>query len=287
MKNILITGINSYVGNNFEKWIGGNTEDYSITKISLKNNNWKFDDFSQYDVILHVAGIAHVSNNSKMEDLYYKVNRDLTYEIAKKAKSEGVKQFVFLSSIIVYGNQKKISLMTKPKPRDFYGESKLQAEKKILELSSSIFNIAIIRPPMIYGKNSKGNYLKLSKLVKRTFVFPLIYNKRSLLHIDNLTEFLKHIIDNDDHGIFFPQNKEIVSTSELVATISNIKGKKIHLISFFNPIIRILQVRINLFNKIFGDLYYDPEMSNYKKNYHCRDFNQSILLTETDDESVK
>src|SRR5690606_4851767 len=129
MKKILITGKNSYVGNSFEKWLGNYPGEYHVEQISLRNNSWKNEDYSKFDTILYVAGIAHVSTDPKMEELYYRVNRDLTIEVAKKAKEDGVKQFIFMSSIIVYGNatsdKKVIDSKTIPKPSNFYGKSKL------------------------------------------------------------------------------------------------------------------------------------------------------------------
>src|SRR5699024_9295461 len=172
------------------------------------------------------------------EDLYYRVNRDLTIELAEKAKKENVAQFIFLSSIIVYGenidNDGVINKDTIPKPSNFYGNSKLQAEEGITPLQDDTFNVAIIRPPMIYGKGSKGNYPKLAKLARISPIFPNIENKRSMLHIDNLSEFLKLMIDNEESGLFFPQNKEYVQTSHLVKTIAEVYGKKIWLVKLFN-----------------------------------------------------
>src|SRR5690625_7040684 len=104
MKRVLITGVNSYVGNSLAKWLEKEPQNYAIDLISLKDGTWKDKDFSLYDVVVHVAGIAHVSRDPKMEEKYYRINRDLTIETAEKAKAEGIKQFIFLSSIIVYGD---------------------------------------------------------------------------------------------------------------------------------------------------------------------------------------
>src|SRR5699024_7629467 len=175
-----------------------------------------------------VAGIAHNSSNPKLEDKYYQVNRDLTIEVAKKAKEDGAKQFIFMSSIIVYGTKNEfIDSNTKPEPDNFYGDSKLQAEEGILPLQDNSFNVAIIRPPMIYGKNSKGNYPLLSKFAQKSPIFPDYPNKRSMLHIDNLCEFLKLMIENEESGTFHPQNKELVQTSEMVQLIAEQHNHKI------------------------------------------------------------
>lgn len=287
MKNILITGANSYIGTSFEKWLSQWPDKYKVDTLDMKDGAWRDKDFSKYDVVFHVAGIAHVSTDPKLENLYYKVNRDLTIEAAKKAKIEGVKQFIFMSSIIVYGDSGKIGERkvvdknTIPQPTNFYGRSKLQAEEGILPLQDENFNVVIIRPPMIYGKGSKGNYPKLAKLARILPVFPDIDNQRSMLHIDNLCEFIRLIIDNEEKGLFFPQNKEYVSTSELVKMIAEVYGKKVYLTKIFNPFIKIMGSNVGIINKVFGNLVYEKSMSDYDKgNYRIRTFRVSIELTE-------
>lgn len=287
MKRILITGINSYIGNSVEKWLLKDPNKYEITKISVRNNSWHGEDFSKFDVIFHVAGIAHVSADPKMEELYYKINRDLSINIAKKAKEEGVSQFIFMSSIIVYGdsgtiNQKKvIDKKTTPIPSNFYGNSKLQAENGILPLMDDKFKVVIVRPPMIYGKDSAGNYIKLSKMAQKLPLFPNINNERSMLHIDNLCEFIRLMIDNDEKGTFFPQNSEYVKTSILVKLIAESHGKKIRLTKIFNGLLIIMSKKIFIINKVFGNLVYEKSMSYYDKgNYRIRSLKESIRYTE-------
>ena len=284
MKNILITGKNSYIGTSLEHWLMREPDSYKVDTIDMEDALWREKDFSQYDVIFHVAGIAHVSSDPKMEDLYYKVNRDLTIKTAEKAKAEGVKQFIFMSSIIVYGDssssKRVIDRNTVPTPSNFYGNSKLQAEQGIKNLESDDFKIVIIRPPMIYGKGSKGNYPRLANMAKKTPVFPEIDNERSMLHIDNLCEFIKVMIDNEETGLFLPQNKEYVKTSELVKTIAEVHGNKIWTISWMNWIIRLM-FGVGIVNKVFGNLVYEKSMSDYDKaDYRIRTFKETIKLTE-------
>ncbi|RSD26967.1 NAD-dependent epimerase/dehydratase family protein [Mesobacillus subterraneus] len=284
MKKILITGLNSYIGIKLKGWLGKYPDQYIVDAVSVRNESWKGIDFSSYDVVFHAAGIAHVSTDPNMKELYYKVNRDLTIEVAKKAKEEGVSQFIFMSSIIVYGDstvsERVINQFTEPSPSNFYGDSKLQAEKGIALIESSEFKVAIIRPPMIYGKDSKGNYPKLSKAARTLPVFPDMDNKRSMLHIDNLCEFIRLIIDNEERGLFFPQNKEYVRTSEIVQRIARVHGKRIISTKIFNPVLKSLVPRFSIINKLFGNLVYDQSLSTYKENYQIRDFSESIELTE-------
>lgn len=282
MKHILITGKNSYIGNAFAEWVSQWPDDYKVTKWDFKGDSWRERDFSQFDSVFNVAGIAHNSSDKKLEDLYYKVNRDLAIEIAEKAKRDGVKQYIHMSSIIVYGSKvERITANTPFNPDNFYGDSKVQAELGLNKIANEKFKVAIIRPPMIYGKNSKGNYPLLAKFAKNTPIFFDYENKRSMLHIDHLVEMIRLIIINQDKGVFYPQNKDYVMSSNLVKEIAKINHHKIYFIRFFNPIITLLIPKISMFNKVFGSHYYDLEMGNYEKgNYQIHSFSETIELTE-------
>ncbi|GAB6168230.1 NAD-dependent epimerase/dehydratase family protein [Clostridium carnis] len=292
MKKILITGANSYIGTSFEKWVKQWPDAYKVETVDMIDGTWSNKDFSEFDVVFHVAGIAHVSTDPKMEELYYKVNRDLTIEVAKKAKNEGVKQFIFMSSIIVYGdsshiNKKRvIDKNTVPTPSNFYGISKLQAEEGILPLQDDNFDVVVIRPPMIFGKGSKGNYPKLAKMAQKLPIFPDIKNERSMLHIDNLCEFIKLMIVNEENGVFYPQNDEYVGTSELVKLIAGVHGKRIVLTRVFNPALRLIGNFVGQINKAFGNLVYEKSMSEYKVEYRVRDLKEAVRVTEVETERV-
>ncbi|MDE7422297.1 MAG: NAD-dependent epimerase/dehydratase family protein [Lachnospiraceae bacterium] len=286
MKYILIIGEHSYIGNSYQKWLEQYPENYQIDVVSSRNKAWKQIDFGKYDSVLHTAGIAHVEAKSDMEQLYYKVNRDLTIACCQKAKADGARQFTFLSSIIVYGESKSLDPViitkdTKPVPNGFYGQSKLEAEEGILPLENENFKVAVIRPPMVYGKGSKGNYPKLAKLACTIPFFPGLENKRSMVHIDNLCECLRLIMDKGEGGIFYPQNKEYVETRELVMQIARVHGKRMYLLNIFNPFICILAKKIKLINKVFGTCVYDKTMSDcFEGNYQVLNFKESIQKTE-------
>lgn len=281
MKKILITGANSYIGTSFERWMK-QYDGYQIDAVDMMDDKWKTADFIKYDIVFHVAGLAHSDPKPEMRDLYYKVNTDLAVETAEYAKEHGVKQFIFMSSIIVYGsNNTYIDKNTVPTPKNFYGDSKLQADIRLHELQSEDFNVVSIRPPMIYGKGSKGNYPRLSALAKKTPVFPRMKNQRSMLHIDNLCELIRLMIDNNEHGIFYPQNREYVSTAELVRAIAELNGKKIIMLPWFDPLLKALSNKVTTFNKLFGDLVYDKSMSAYNGWSYCvNNFEESIRKTE-------
>ena len=286
MKRILITGENSYVGTAVQKWLSSKPNSYVIDTIDVRDDKWKDKEFNHYDVVFHVAGIAHVSTDPKMEDLYYKVNRNLTLEIAKRSKLSGVKQFIFMSSIIVYGEKKNeaglINEFTIPEPSNFYGKSKLLAEEGLKEIENDHFKVVIVRPPMIYGNGSKGNYPRLASFSRKTPIFPNYNNKRSMLHIDNLSEFIRLMIDNEESGTFYPQNKEYVKTSDLVFAIAKIHNRKVFRTRIFNPLIKLF-LPLNVVGKVFGTMVYEQNMSVYEKaDYQIRTFEESIALTESE-----
>ena len=279
MKKILITGANSYIGTSFEKWVSQYPDKYYVDTIDMEDNHWKEKPFKGYDVVFHVAGIAHIKETRKNTNLYYKVNRDLAYELAQKAKNDGVMQFIFLSSMSVYGIENgTIDKNTPLNPKSNYGKSKLQAEELIITLEEDAFKVAILRPPIIYGKGCKGNYPRLSNFAQKAPFFPNVKNKRSMIHIDNLCEFVRLLIDGYSRGLFFPQNEEYVCTSEMVKLIAEVHGKKVKMIKLFNPLLRVL--KLSTVNKVFGNLVYEKKMSEYKENYYPQDFITSIGTTE-------
>ncbi len=290
MKKILITGANSYIGVSFENYIKTNFQnDYTVDTVDMIDGTWREKDFSEYDAIFHVAGLAHADVGKVSDEVkakYYAVNTDLTVETAKKAKADGAKQFIFMSSAIVYGESapigksKIITATTEPSPANFYGVSKLQAEKGILPLQSENFNIVVLRPPMIYGKNSKGNYPTLAKFAKKLPFFPYVKNERSMLYVENLCEFVRLMVENDDHGIFHPQNAEYSNTTELVKMIAKAHGKKIWTPKGFGLALKIISHMTGLVNKAFGSMSYDMGISEYKENYRVCDLDESIIRTE-------
>ena len=289
MKRILITGAGSYIGTAFENYLERFGDEYSVDTVDMVDGSWREKSFSGYDAIFHVAGIAH-SDNGKISkekgELYYRVNRDLTVETAEKAKADGVKQFIFMSSAIVYGvsakigKTKTITKETPVSPANCYGDSKVQAENGILPLQSEDFNVVILRPPMIYGKDCKGNYRTLRKFALKLKFFPYVKNERSMLYVENLCEFVKLMIDNNERGVFFPQNDEYTNTSEMVKAIAAAHGRKVRLVKGFGWALRFLGLFTELVNKAFGSLTYDKEMSKYKVRYNKRQLLQSIEETE-------
>ncbi len=289
MKKILITGANSYIGTSFEKYLAQWPDQYQVDTVDMIDGTWREKSFAGYHCVYHVAGIAH-SDSGKISPekakLYYEVNTVLTIETAKKAKAEGVKQFIFMSSAIVYGESapigksKVITRDTPVSPDNSYGDSKVQAENGILPLNDDGFKVVILRPPMIYGPGSKGNYPILSKLAQKLPVFPKVDNQRSMLYIENLMEFVRLMIENEEQGIFWPQNAEYSNTAELVKLIAQAHGKKIAIIPGFTWALKLLSHCTGLVNKAFGSLAYDMEISSYTHEYRKDSLRESIKHTE-------
>lgn len=288
-KKVLITGQGSYIGTAVERWLLKDKDHYQVDTLDMQDETWRDTDFSQYDVVYHVAGIAHADVGNVTEEqkqLYYKVNTDLTIEVVERARQAKVKQFIFMSSMIVYSGCKEnfITSETEPCPLNFYGDSKWRADQKIQEMDAENFKVVVLRPPMIYGKGSKGNYPQLAKLASKLPVFPIVKNQRSMLHIDNLCQFVKLMIDNEEHGVFFPQNGEYSNTSDMVQMIAEVKGHRIIMIPFVGIFIKLLEKvpgKIGgLTIKAFGNSSYDMSMSEYKENYRVNSLRKSIVLTE-------
>ena len=291
MKKILITGANSYIGTSFENYINEHySADYVVETVDMIDGRWREKSFSGYDSVFHVAGIAH-SDRGKISkekaSLYYSVNTDLAIETAEKAKKDGVGQFIFMSSAIVYGDSapigksKIITVDTPVSPANCYGDSKVRAENGIRPLCEESFKVVILRPPMIYGKGSKGNYPLLAKIALKTPIFPYVKNERSMLYVENLCEFVRLMIENDEDGVFWPQNLEYTNTSELVKMIAEANGKRVRLAKGFTTALRCASWAVRLINKAFGNLSYDKELSRYRSEYCKYTLAQSVVKTES------
>ena len=315
--NVLITGAGSYIGTSFESYCKEHYPNISITTLDMQKSDWKSDEVwkSGIDCVFHVAGIAHADVSKPDADTietYYRVNTDLAIETAEKAKDAGVHQFIFMSSMIVYDTSTdgRVSRTTIPHPSNFYGDSKWQGDKGIRALASSfstsasasaseddsgkkdgkeknkgVFETAILRPPMIYGRGSKGNYPTLSRLARRLPFFPAVRNHRSMLYIENLCEFVSLLALSGSGGIFFPQNREYSNTSELVTMIASAAGKKVTLSKLLTAAVWLCQripgkVR-NLSNKAFGSSWYEMGISEYSGlDYQVVGLEESIRRTE-------
>lgn len=298
-KKVLITGAGSYIGEYFCAYASEHyIENLSVDTVDMLNPSWRDKDFSQYDIVYHVAGIAHADVGNVDEDTkakYYEVNTDLAVEVCEKAKADGVKEFIFMSSMIVYGDSapygksKVIDEHTVPKPANFYGDSKLQADVAVRDLADDNFKVIVLRPPMIYGRGSKGNYATLAKLAKKLPVFPDVENQRSMLFIDNLCEFLCQVMlvkkIKNKAIVLIPQNREWTRTSEMVEAIAKINGNYIYKLKLMVPVVAfgsIIPGKIGgLVNKVFGNMIYDQRISVYQGvEYRVSGLEKSIEKSE-------
>ena len=285
MKRVLITGAGSYIGTKVQEWLDrsfdGAEKLFEVDAVDTINDNWKKADFTKYDVVYNVAGIAHVKAAKGEGPLYYAVNKDMVIAIAKAAKEAGVKQFIHMSSMIVYKEVKtlegkQIHKDTEPAPNGFYGDSKLQGEKGCLELADDKFKVCIMRPPMIYGPGCRGNFPRLVWLAQKTPIFPAWHNKRSMLYIDNLCEFVKQLILHEMDGIVYPQNAEYADTVEIIRYYAKASGKKIWITKLFNPLIWLFGNHVRSIGKMFSNSTYDMEMSEYPFEYRVVSLEESF-----------
>ena len=281
MKKILILGANSYIGTSFENYIYQKyPEDYEIHTISLHGDTWRHENWSSYDSILNVTGKAHadiskLSEEQKQE--YYAINCDLAVETAKKAIEDGAAQYIYLSSIIIYGDSSnsrtpvRITADTKPAPSNFYGDSKWQAEQKLQELfrtaekTTGHTRLVLLRLPMIYGPGCKGNYKTLVKMSQKLPLFPTYHNERSVLHIDHLTEYLRNLVDSGTGGLYLPQDDTCRSTPDMVFELAEAAGRRMYHAAWMNPFVRLAFYLPGkpgrLARKAFGTLVIDHELS--------------------------
>lgn len=273
MKKILIIGLNSYIGDSFSNFLNQWPDLYQVDAVGTIENEWQTSSFVGYDAIYHVAGIAHQKENKDNCKVYDEINRKLSIAVAEKAKVEGVRQFVFMSSMSVYGmDTGVITSETVPHPKTYYGTSKLQAEDALKKLESDTFKITIIRAPMVYGKGCKGNFNSVREYVKSFPIFPKVSNKRSLIYIDNLCSFIKKTIDKELSGTFYPQNKEYVNTTEMARWISEVMQKKIRFSSILGLGTKMISPFIGKARKAFGTLIY--------KDLEIFDFDYCIVNNE-------
>lgn len=256
---ILLIGKNSFIGTNYIKYskFKGIQEVDSINLIPEKY------DFSGFDVIIHLAAIVHQTKKIR-KDEYLRVNTEFPVKVAKKAKLDGVKQFIFLSSTKVYGdNPPPVGYWVEGSecnPTDAYGLSKFKAEQQLLALAAPGFTVSVVRTPLVYGEGVKANMLNLMKLVKRVPILPFkgVNAKRSITFIGNLTAYIDRIIEIRARGIFLAQDKEPVSVEELVRLIASGLKRKTFL---FNPgklLLRLIkELTPSIYVRLFGSSVID------------------------------
>jgi UDP-glucose 4-epimerase len=277
MNRVLIAGANSFVGKNFIK----NSKQVLIEEFSLMEHKPEEIDFSKYDIVLHLVAIVHQSKKISEKE-YYRVNKDLAIQVAEEAKEAGVKQFVFLSTVKVYGKYipgaGAWNESSTCDPEDAYGKSKYAAELALKELEDENFTVSIVRTPLVYGENVKANMRSIIKLVEKFPILPLanVANKRSFTSVENLVAFIDRIIEKKASGVFIAKDEKGLSTTELVKLISQYLERKLILFSIPRFIIRICTF---VYPKIFDRLYGSFEMEN-EKTLKRLDFSPPLTVEE-------
>lgn len=277
MTKILITGANSFVGTNFKKY----SRYEQVDEVSLIDNQPENIDFSSYDVVLHLVAIVH-QTKAIPEKEYYRVNTELCLRTANAAKKAGVKQFIFMSTVKVYGpfnpEEGVWNEFSKCKPDDSYGKSKYAAELALKELEDEHFTVSIVRTPLVYGEDVRANMLSLIKLVENYSILPLgkINNRRSFTSVENLIAFIDRIIDKTASGIYIAKDEEDLSTTELVQYISKYLNQKVRLLSIPKFIIWMsMKVYPRIFDRLYGSFYLEN-----KETLNELDFRPPLTIEE-------
>lgn len=269
MVKVLITGANSFVGTNFRKF----SKFQNIEEISLHKNNPEDIDYSKYDVVLHLAAIVHQSKKIS-ESEYFNINRDLCLRTAESAKKAGIKQFIFLSSLKVYGEYILDSELRNEDsrcfPDDAYGRSKYEAEIGLKKLEDVDFTISIIRPPVVYGEGVGANMISIVKLIESFPLLPLgnINNKRNFIYSENLVGFIDRIIEKKASGVFIAKDDGYLSTSELVRYLSKYLHRKVTLFKLPGILVRICTYFMpDIFERLVGSLEFDNNKTKKELDY--------------------
>jgi len=259
MAKVLITGTNSFIGKNFIRY----SQNRECDEVSLIDNKPEDIEFKRYSVVLHLAAIVHQSGGIPYEE-YLRVNSDLCIRVAEQAKQKGIEQFIFLSTLKVYGETyPETGLMNELSgcyPSDAYGRSKLEAEKRLGELEDDRFKVAIIRPALVYGEGVKANMLDLIRLVERWPLLPFgnISNKRNFVYTENLIAYLDRVIELRSSGIFIAIDPYSISTTDLITYIARYLQRKVLLIHMPPLFVKILKLFIpGIIIRLFGSLEFD------------------------------
>lgn len=268
MKRIAVTGITGFVGKRLMEY---DKNVFELVPISLRSSDANTMNLSGIDAIVHLAGKAHQMQPID-DSIYFEVNYELTRSLAGAAVKQGVKQFVYISSTKVYGDDQREVLdeTSGCHPTDAYGASKWKAEQYLQTLQSATFNVAILRPPLVYGPGVKGNMLRLLHLANKNYPLPFgnSGNRRSMVFLDNLIELINAIIVKNASGVFIAGDLEPIATDRLLQLIRKELGIKKGLVSipfFLRSIIK--KIKPGLYIRLFGSFVVDNHNTNEALNF--------------------
>lgn len=285
MKRVMLIGVGGYIGGKFIEYIKKNYPDWQVDAVDSMNRKWADADFHGYDAVYNVSGLAHANARQGTEKQYYAVNGQLPIDAAAKAKAEGVKIFVQMSSMVVYGDmsglgeQKNIFADTVPAEPTIYGKSKMMAERGLQQLEDENFQVAIMRPPLIYSEFSRDNFPRLVNFAKKMPIFPKLKNQQSMVYVDNLCELIHLIIENNQGGIYYPQQEVYIETGKIVKDIADAVGNKMWQTTLFNPFLKLFSKceKLAFIHKAFGSITYDMSISNhFDGKYRVVSYEESI-----------
>lgn len=258
---LLLTGSSGFVGSYFRKAYG---REYKIESFSFRTDDFDKLSLGNIEVVVHLSALVHQMGGASKEE-YYRVNFSNTLSLAKKAKSSGVKQFIFMSTVKVYGEESEEAYCenTPCFPQDDYGKSKLAAEEALLELEDENFRVAIIRTPIVYGAGVKANILSLVNLIQKVPVLPLgnIKNRRSMVYIGNLCAIIHQIILTKNSGVFLASDDEALSTSQFIELVAKALEKKIVLISLPLFSKAVQKIRPAFYKRLYLSLEVDNSLT--------------------------
>ena len=285
MKKVMLVGVGGYIGGKFTEYINKNYPDWQVDAVDSMNRKWADADFTGYDAVYNVSGLAHANARQGTEEQYYAVNGQLPIDVATKAKSEGVPMFVQMSSMVVYGDMselgeaKNIIEDTVPEEPTIYGKSKMMAERGLYKLVDENFQVAIMRPPLIYSEYARDNFPRLVNFAKTMPIFPKLKNQQSMVYVDNLCELIHLIIENNKGGIYYPQQECYIETSKIVKDIADAVGNKMWQTKIFNPFLKLFSKwkKLAFIHKAFGSITYDMSISNhFEGKYRVVSYEESI-----------
>lgn len=266
-EKLLLTGSSGFVGS---RWLKRSQLRTVARPVFLRRQSVESIDWTDVGTVVHLAGIAHRMGQPS-GPIYYEVNRDLSYALALAAKNNGVRQFVFVSTVKVFGDKVEfIDETTVPEPADDYGRSKREAEQRLSELSDDRFGVSTVRPPLIYGPDVKGNLLRIMKLLNSGCPVPFkgIHNRRSMVHVDNLIALLDTIIQQKAIGTFHAGDDRPLSTSELVELIYGALGRSPRWFKLPSPFVGLLRRAVpSAAERLFGSYVLDTRQTNSKLDF--------------------
>lgn len=270
---VLLTGANGFVGSYFlNKYVNKyEMKKFSFLKDDIKALHLKgTSHVSNIDIVIHLSALVHQMGLMPSPDEYERVNVSQTLELATKAKESGVGQFIFMSTVKVYGEEtEKIYTETSPcHPEDEYGKSKLKAENELKKLEDENFCVTIIRTPIVYGFGVKANIKNLVALIKKIPILPFanIKNKRSMVYVGNLCHLIDALIQQKQSGVFLASDDAVLGTSELIGEIAKNLNKKIFLVTIplFETLLKLLKPSFH--KRLYGSLQVDNSTTKARLN---------------------